>query len=395
MHEFPLILFLAVLTFAYGLISKLSERIPITGPMVFVAVGMAIGPAGLGLIEYHLDDELIRIIAEITLVSILFVDASTISLRGLLHDQAIPARLLLIGLPLTMLLGTLVAAWFFPGLPLAMLALMAFILSPTDAALGQAVVSSKDVPENIRREINVESGLNDGLVLPPILMCIGALGVAASQKSGAYWLDYTISQLVIGPIAGAIVGFCGGWLVDFASKKNLMLPTFQRLSAMALAVMAWGLAEQFHGNGYIAAFFAGLLLFTRTQSVRNRIQEYGEAEGQQLALMIFLIFGAVLVPQAMHHWDMASLLYALLSLTLIRMLPVYLSLLGSNLNSRARLFIGWFGPRGVASILYLEMVIMDLGIAGLERVLSVIVLTVLLSVFLHGLSALPISRTYR
>ena len=291
MHEYPIIVFLALLTFLYGLISKLSERTPVTAPMVFVAIGIAVSPLGFDLVNFTTDDVVIQIVAEITLVSILFIEASTIDLRALVRERGLPGRLLLIGLPLTMLLGTLIAAPLFPEFNWWLLALMAFILAPTDAALGQAVVTSPLVPEPIRRAINVESGINDGMVLPPILVCIAALAAAAAdQRDIVYWLEFTAGQLVIGPLAGAAVGWFGGMAVDYCSRHKLMNQTYQRLSAIALAIMAWGLAEQLHGNGYIAAFFGGLLLDTKTHSVRERIQEFGEAEGQQLALFMFSYF---------------------------------------------------------------------------------------------------------
>ena len=396
MHEYPIIVFLALLTFLYGLISKLSERTPVTAPMVFVAIGIAVSPLGFDLVNFTTDDVVIQIVAEITLVSILFIEASTIDLRALVRERGLPGRLLLIGLPLTMLLGTLIAAPLFPEFNWWLLALMAFILAPTDAALGQAVVTSPLVPEPIRRAINVESGINDGMALPPILVCIAALAAAAAdQRDIVYLLEFTAGQLVIGPLAGAAVGWFGGMAVDYCSRHKLMNQTYQRLSAIALAIMAWGLAEQLHGNGYIAAFFGGLLLDTKTHSVRERIQEFGEAEGQQLALFIFLIFGLAMVPAAYEFWNWQSLVYALLSLTLIRMIPVLLSLRGTQLTHRDRFFIGWFGPRGIASVLYLEMVIIKLGLTGYNQMLSVVVLTVLLSVFLHGLTAVPLARGYK
>jgi len=395
MHEFPVIILLVLATFVFGLFSKALERTPVTAPMIFVSLGALAGPLGFNLVEFSLDDQLIRVIAEITLVSILFVEASTIDLRKLLREKEIPARLLLIGLPITMLVGTLVAAPLFPQLGWWALALMAFILSPTDAALGQAVVNSPLVPERLRQAINVESGINDGLVLPPILFCMAALAQAAGDNRDAtYWIDFTTGQLIIGPLAGALVGWLGGWAVDYCSRHRMMNATFQRLSAISLAILCWALAEEFHGNGYIAAFFGGLLLDTRTHAVRERIQEYGEAEGQQLSLFIFLIFGLAMLPAAQELWTWQSWAYALLSLTFIRILPVMLSLTGTSLSARERSFIGWFGPRGIASILYLEMVIIDLGDSGLREVLSVVVLTVLLSVFLHGASAAPAAKLF-
>ena len=396
MHDYPIILFLAALTFVFGLVSRLPERLPFTAPMAFVVVGILAGPMGLGWVELTLDDTLIRLLAEVTLVSILFVEASTLDLKRLIAERELPVRLLLLELPLTMLLGTLAGAPLFPEMGWWSLALLAFILSPTDAALGQVVVTSPRVPPPVRRAIAVESGVNDGLVLPPILICIAAILAVSDERAGVdYWLEFTFAQLVFGPLVGAAVGLAGGWLVDYCAQKRYMNATFQRLSAICLAVIAWALAEEVHGNGYIAAFVGGLLLGIRTHAVRERVQEYAEAEGQQLTLFVFLIFGLVMVPQAAPYWSWQGLLYAVLMLSLLRMLPVVLSLSGTGLSGKDKYFIAWFGPRGIASVLYLEMVILDLGVEGHETLLSVVVLTVLLSVFAHGLSAQPLSRLYR
>jgi sodium/hydrogen antiporter len=363
--------------------------------MVFVAVGMAAGPIGLGFLQEGINAPLVRILAEVTLVLVLFVDASTINLHTLIRDKGVPFRLLFVGLPLTMGLGLALGVAIFDKVNPWAVALMAFILSPTDAALGQPVVKNPDVPENIKEAINVESGLNDGIALPPILACIAVLSSAAAEKSGAqYWLVFTLKQFLFGPLLGALVGWLGGRLVDKASKSKWMNPTFQRLAAWSLAILSYALAEIFHGNGFIAAFFGGLMLGTHTPVVRERIQEFGEAEGQQLELFVFLIFGLVAVPAAVRYWDGQAWLYAVLSLTVIRMVPVAVCLKGTRLGWRAVGLIGWFGPRGIASVLYLLIVGIELGVAGYERILSVIVLTVLLSVFLHGMTAVPLSRLY-
>ncbi len=395
MHDYPIIIFAALLAYIFGLFSKLSERSPITGPMVFVAVGIAAGPLGFGWLKVSVNAELVRVVAEITLVLILFVDASLINLPALIRTRGIPLRLLLIGLPLTMLLGILIAWPMFPGLTIWMLALMALILSPTDAALGQAVVKSESVPERIRQAINVESGLNDGIALPPILLCIAVLAGDPSRQLGSgFWSDFIFSQLIYGPLMGAAVGWLGGFLVDRASRAGWMNETFQRLVSASLAMLAYSAAEMVHGNGFIAAYFGGLLLGVRSHTVRERVQEFGEAEGQQLALYIFLLFGLVLVPAALPCWDIQAWVYAILSLTIIRMLPVALSLIGSGLDRPSIGFIGWFGPRGIASILYLIIAVGKLGAKGFEYLLSVIVLTVLLSVLAHGLTAIPLAGAY-
>jgi sodium/hydrogen antiporter len=337
----------------------------------------------------------VQMTSKITLILILFSDASMISLRRLKHEFRISLRLLAIGLPLTMLLGVLLAIPLFSGMNLWLIALMAFILAPTDAALGQAVITSKSVPVEIRDSIDVESGLNDGIALPPILACMAAVGAAAgTQLDFTYWGLFAFKQITFGPVVGALVGWLGGKLIDRSVQQGWMEPAFQRLSSVALALLAYSLAEALGGNGFIAAFFGGLLLGTRDKAVRKRLQEFGEAEGKQLSLFIFLIFGMVMVPSVCRHWDAPGLLYALLSLSVIRMLPVAISLIGMKMNLPTICFIGWFGPRGIASVLYALILVSEIGGAGHERILSIIVLTVLLSVFLHGISAVPLANLY-
>ena len=394
MHNHQVLIFTALLIFVFGLISRVSERWTITGPMVFMIVGIAVSPLGFGLFAVHPTGDLVRLVAEITLILILFVDGSLIDLKALLRGRPrISLRLLMIGLPLTMLLGTLVGVAVFDAISLWGIALIALILSPTDAALGQAVVKSEYVPDRIRQSISVESGINDGVALPPVLVCIAALGADAGHGDGA-WLQFMALQLILGPAVGALVGWLGGRFVEHASRRGWMEPTFQRLSAASIAILAFSLAELVQGNGFIAAFCAGLALGTRTPEVRHRIQEFGEAEGTQLSLFVFLVFGLVMVPAALEYWHLSEVIYAVASLTIIRMIPVALCLTGTKLDWRSIAFIGWFGPRGIASVLYLLMVVGAIGVAGNERMLSVIVLTVMISVVAHGISAVPFSKLY-
>lgn len=395
MSEYPIFIIAAILILGYGLFSKLAEKSIITPPMVFVFVGLFVSIFRFDVSEVGLHAPLVKVIAELTLILVLFLDASTINLKNLISERQLPIRLLLIGLPLTMLLGFLIAKPLFPDMNIWVVALMALILSPTDAALGLAVVTSKFVPEKIRQTINVESGLNDGIALPPILICVAALSVHDSHGTGfAYWGLFTLKQFIFGPIIGGIVGYIGGLLVEKASKNEWMNKTFQHLISLSLAILSFYLAETVHGNGFIAAYFAGLLLGTTTHSVRERIHEFGEAESQVLQLLIFLLFGMVLIPLSYQNWDWQAWVYAILSLTAIRILPVVLSLAGTELTRGTKYFIGWFGPRGIASILYLIMVTIELGLSGLEKMISVIVLTVTLSIYLHGISANPLAKLY-
>ena len=390
-----LLFFCALLIFVFGLFSKLADRSPITAPMVFVSIGIFSGPLGLDLFALQLESEMVKIVAEVTLMLILFVDASTIDLRLLRSEYGTPLRLLAVGLPLTMLLGVLFAIPLFREMSIWPIAVMAFMLSPTDAALGQAVVQSSRVPEKVREAIGVESGLNDGIALPPIMVCMAALSASAEMNQGVdYWLIYALKQIAFGPLAGVLVGLSGGTLIERSVRAGWMTPTFQRLASVCLALLSYSFSEILGGNGFIAAFFGGLMLGIRTQSVRERLQDFGEAEGKLLSLLVFLIFGMAMVAPAVPYWDGSMLLYAVLSLTVIRMLPVAVSLAGKNMKLSTIGFIGWFGPRGIASILYLLMFLGQLGKEGRMPMLSVIVLTVLISVFVHGFSAVPLSRMY-
>ena len=396
MSEYPIFIFIAVLILGYGIFSRLAEKSIVTAPMVFVAVGIITRLFVSDDVQVSVNGPLVKILAELTLILVLFIDASTINLKRLIRERSLPLRLLLIGLPITMISGALIAKPLFPEMGIWAIILMALILSPTDAALGQAVVTSKLVPERIRQTINVESGLNDGIALPPILICIAALSVHETHGSGfTYWSLFTLKQFIFGPLIGGLVGWLGGLLVDKASQREWMNSTFQRLASISLAILAFSLAEMVHGNGFIAAYFAGLLLGTTTPEIRERIHEFGEAESQALQLVIFLLFGFILVPLSYQFWDWRAWTYALLSLTVIRMVPVALSLIGTKLPLGTVGFIGWFGPRGIASILYLLLVAIELGRGGLEQMMAVIVLTVLLSIFLHGISANPLSKLYR
>lgn len=385
----------ALLIFTYGLFSKLSEASPITAPMVFVSIGLLTGKLALDLFQFELDLHLLETIAEITLIVILFVDAVGIDRKKLLTMASLPARLLLIGLPLTMVLGLLLAIPFFGDANIWLIAAMAFMLSPTDAALGQAVISSKQVPEQTRYVIDVESGLNDGIALPPILACLAVL----TAKPGtdfelAFWGMFALKQVVYGILAGCAIGWLGGKLTERAVDKHWMNDLFQRLTSFSLALLAYALTEKIGGNGFIGTFFAGLTLGVGNIKIRSRVEEFGAAEGQLLSLFVFLLFGMILVPEALPYWDWKTLCYALLSLTIIRLLPVALSSIGVHSGWKTILFVGWFGPRGIASILYLLMTVKELGFKGNEPVLSVVVLTVLISIFAHGLSAVPFSNLY-
>jgi NhaP-type Na+/H+ or K+/H+ antiporter len=296
-------------------------------------------------------------------------------------------------MPLTIGVGTVAAAVLLLGLEFWEAAIVAAILAPTDAALGHAVVSSKVVPEKIRQTINVEAGLNDGLSIPFLFLF---LGLAADQASldAAAWFTFGVQQIVVGIAAGVLVGGAGGWLVDKASLTGAMTHNFKRLAMVALAIGAWVFADQVGGNGFIAAFVAGLAVARFRDDFGEEALDFAEREGQLLSLIVFFVFGTAAISfLGAVTWGVVA--FAVLTLTIIRMGPVALALAGTGLSRVSVAFVGWFGPRGLASII-LALVVVDEepGLPGLDLVLAATTLTVLASVFLHGISARPLARAY-
>jgi NhaP-type Na+/H+ or K+/H+ antiporter len=272
-------------------------------------------------------------------------------------------------------------------------AVLAIILAPTDAALGQAVVSSRRVPVRIRQSLNVESGLNDGIALPILLFFI-SLASAVEGTEYSYWLQFAAMQIVLGPIVGVAAGYVGGRLVTWAERPGWMAEAFQKLAALGIALLAFALAELIGGNGFIAAFVAGMTLGNLFPKACGRLYEFAEAEGQLLTLLAFMIYGAVMVLPAFAQLSWSILGYALLSLTLIRLIPVAISLVGMHFQLSTILFLGWFGPRGIASILYGLIVLEEGALKGRFEIFTIMTISVFLSVLAHGLTAVPATKAY-
>lgn len=384
---------LAAVLFLYSLVSaKLSDR-AITAPMVFVAAGVLLGPELLGVFDFTLSGETGLVVAEIALVIILFADAARINLRTLGGNRNLPLRLLGIGMPLTILLGILAGAVLLDGIEFWEAAIVAAILAPTDAALGQAVITSKKVPQRIRQALNVESGLNDGLAIPFLFLFVG-LAAAESDLNAPGWLGFVLEQVGIGTLIGVGVGLLGGSLLKRSMDRKLIRAPYHQLGLIGLAVGAWAFADATGGNGFIAAFTAGLAAGRITPHTGEGIIDFTDDEGQLLNLIVFFAFGATAIGalEAL-NWQIA--LYGLLSLTLIRMVPVAIATLGTRLNRRSVLFMGWFGPRGLASIILALVVISEEPeLPALNTVIAATTFTVLLSVYAHGLSARPLVRLF-
>ena len=273
-------------------------------------------------------------------------------------------------------------------------ALLASILAPTDAALGQAVVSSPEVPACTRQTLNVESGLNDGIALPAVLFFAAYAGLAEGEHETS-WSTFVTAQLTLGPGVGVVVGGVGTWLTHQLMRRGAIEKHFKVYVNLALALIAYGLAHEVGGNGFIAAFIAGMVAGNLENDACDGMQEFTESEGQLLMVLTFLFFGATFVAPAVGRAEVSTWLYAGLSLTAVRMIPIALSLIGHGFRLTTILFVGWFGPRGLASILFGLLVVEGAHESPIaEAIFDVVVVTVTLSAILHGMSALPLAKSY-
>lgn len=386
---------LALAVVLFGLVSRRLDGTSLTAPMVFVGAGMLVGPGALDLLQLELSNEVVLVIAEITLVLVLFGDAARIDFRVLRRNAAIPARLLIIGLPLTIAAGTLLALPLITDLAFWEAAILAVVLAPTDAALGQAVVTSPLVPARIRQALNVESGLNDGLSVPFLTFFVALAVVEEDLEPASFWVQFVLEQIGLGLLIGLAVGGVGGWLLARSSARGWVTGTFMQLVPLGLAIAAWGAATELGGNGFIAAFVAGLAGGAMTRRLEQHVLDFAEDEGQLLNLTVFFFFGAAVIGPRLDEMTWEIALYAVLSLTVIRMLPVAIALIGTHLRVASVAFVGWFGPRGIATIVLALTVLEDeQDLPGVDTILLVSSVAVLFSVVAHGVSAAPLARIY-
>jgi sodium/hydrogen antiporter len=383
---------IAAVVLAYALLSRPFERTIVTAPMVFVAAGIIAGPKVLDVVGLDITSGAGLVVAELALVIVLFTDASRIDLPALRGSASLPARLLGIGMPLTLAAGVMAAAVLVTDLDFWEGAVLAAILAPTDAALGKAVVCSTLVPDRVRQALNIESGLNDGLSVPVLYLF---LALAVEQVTGAgEWVGFAVEQIGIGAAVGIVGGGIVSWAIGHAARRGTITGTFEQLSIVALAVLLWAAAGELGGNGFIAAFTGGMVAGRLTPRTGEHILDFAEEEGELLNLAVFFIFGvAALEFLGALTWEIA--LFGLLSLTVIRILPVAISLLGTSLRADSIAFIAWFGPRGLASII-LALVVLEEegGLPAIDFILAAMTITVLASVLLHGATAHPLVEAY-
>lgn len=379
---------------AFSLVSGRLASTPVTAPMVFVIFGLVVGPNVLGVVDITIENQFVRVLAELTLVLLLFTDAARIDMRNLREHHGMPIRMLAIGMPLTIVLGTALAIWIFPENEFWEMALLATVLAPTDAALGQTVVTSPVVPVRVRQAINIESGLNDGIAAPLVTIFLALALAEVEVLSASSVARFIAEEIGYGLLIGLAIGVAGGLLVRFFSTRGWMDGAFRQLGVLALAVGAWALATAAGGNGFIAAFVGGLAFGSIRDIDAGYVTEFTEDEGQLLNLLTFMIFGGVFVGPALGDLTWQTAVYVVLSLSVIRMLPVGLSLLGSGYRLDTIAFVGWFGPRGLASIIFGLIVVEEAAFNTRDELFVTIAWTVLVSVFAHGLTAEPLANWY-
>ena len=377
----------AALVLGFAVTARWLSRVYVTAPITFVAAGAVISAVTPSMAADV--TEFVKVLAEVTLALILFHDAAQVRPRQIEADRGSILRLLLVGLPLTVLIGFLAARVVFPAMPVMIALLLAAALSPTDAGLGAATVLNPVVPVRVRRTLNVESGLNDGLVTPVVLFAIAAAAGEEGLSAGASVVR-GLFDLGVGAALGAVVGAGGGLLLGWSRRRGLSTPSTRSLGVLVLPVLAYCLVALVSGNSFVAAFVAGTAFTAAAPWVDEEVSALDRTEGlsELLGFAVWLIFGLAVFPLIRDHIGWRELLFALLSLTAFRMIPVAVSLIGSGLRIPSVAFIGWFGPRGLASVVFALLAVEDLEVDdSLRTAVSTIALTVLLSVVLHGVTA--------
>jgi sodium/hydrogen antiporter len=383
----------AALLVTAGVSRRLTDT-SVTPAMVFVLIGLITGPLIADEVAPAPTSTTVRALAEATLAVVLFADASRIKLRLLRREYSVPLRLLGVGLPLTIVAGALLAAALFGELNLGEVVVLGVLLAPTDAALGQAVVTEPRLPSRIRQGLNVESGLNDGICVPLLLIALAAADVEGHSATSHHAVSIVFEEIGYGVLGGAVAGLAAAWVVSEGSRRNSITGPWLQIIPVAGAGLAYGVATALGGSGFIAAFLAGAVFGTVAARESELASRLNEEIGGLLGGVTLLMFGAVLLGPTLQHLTWAMALYAVLSLTVVRMLPVALAMLGSDAKWQTVAFLGWFGPRGLASIVFAVIAVQEQHLAGAATIVRTAYLTIGLSVFAHGITAAPLAQRY-
>ena len=383
---------LAAVGLVYVIVSARLARTILTSAIVFLTAGIVLGSAALGLFTIGPNAATLRLIAEATLALVLFTDASRVDLRTLRRELAVPVRLLVIGLPLTIVAGVAAALVTLPELTLVEASLLAIAVAPTDAALGAAVVSDERVPSRIRQGLNVESGLNDGLCVPLLLVALAFVSAEAGREAEP--IQLVLEEIVFGVVGGVVAGGLGALALRWARQHDWVASVWAPVAPLMIVGLAYGLATVLHGSGLIATFVAGLAFGMILSKADEETAGVAETLGSAMSAFTFLIFGATVVPVTLAELTWQPIIFAVLALTVVRMLPVAVALLGLGARLPTLGFLAWFGPRGLASIVFAVLILQSGSIPHLDLILAAITVTIVISVYAHGITALPLTNRY-
>lgn len=388
----------AVAITAFAVVSKRLGHSVVTGTMLFTALGLVVGPEVLDLVDFSGligQPEFVSLVLTGALVVVLFTDASAINASNWSED-VIPARLLGIGLPLAILFGWVAALALLGNLELWEAATLGAMLAPTDAALGKAVVSNQRVPARIRQALNIESGLNDGIALPFFIVFLETARAAEASNAVNDLAVELVKQVGIALAVGIVVGAAGARAIRWGRASGAASPYWLQIGLLSLAVAAYSLAGPLGGSGFIAAWVAGLVFGRAERSskdVDDSLPVFAETTGDLLTMLSFLVFGIYLGP-ALTNLTWQIVVYGVVSLTVVRLVSVALALVGQRTGAATLLYIGWFGPRGLATIILTIEILDSSGLDHANTIATTALFTVGLSVLAHGMTAWWGSNAY-
>ena len=378
---------LTILVLCYAVVSGLVKKWYTAPALIFVLFGIVLGPFGLNFIEGGTDTTSFTVTAQLALTVILFNQAAELDLGAAFRRGDITFRLLVIGIPLALLLGTAAALLVLPVMPLWEAVCLAAIVAPTEVALIDALLEDDRIPERIRHALSTESGFYDGFALAAMLAAL-ALASDQTKPDFARWGLFLIRTELVSLVVGAAIGALGGWIVARSRRRGWMSDTWAQLATLAIALVCFAAGERSHGSGFVAAFAGGLMFafVARRVAIRPDTQ-VSDAAGQLLEFMVFAMFGGYAVIVGWRDADWRVVVFAILALFVVRLIAVHVALIRSGIAMHERTFIGWFGPRGIGTLVLGVLMIGRGEIEQAHLITQVVAVTVTLSLVVHSATA--------
>ncbi|MBX3098267.1 MAG: cation:proton antiporter [Salinibacterium sp.] len=376
-----MILAFGVVLLAAILISGIAHRTVLSTAVVFLVAGFLLGQGMAGVVVLTAGDDRVSVLAQIALFVVLYTDGQRLAIRDLARAWRLPGRALLLGMPLTFVITALLGVWLV-GLPWPQALLIAAVLAPTDPVFASAIVGRNEIPARIRGLLQVESGLNDGLALPVVLIFIAAIGGP----------DVEPLVLTLELVGGVALGIVVPLLVSFLLRIRFLAttPLYASLGPIAIAIIVYGVAVSTGANLYLAAFAAGITVASAAPELRDAFIEYGEFIAEIVKLLAIFIFGALIAPSVLADVSPLGYLFAVLILIVARPVAIELALIGSKLPWEERATAAWFGPKGFASVLY-GVLVLESGSPDAEHLFHLIVVAISLSIIAHSSTDVPIA----